>query len=747
MNETYWTGLKTKVMKAEPFRNRRWKLSMKSNLLLSSVLCVFLIAGSFIIVEFVSMMLVKEAVRRADETADFFSKINSVPLQRMDYYAIETNKNELMKNEDIVFADVYDADNFQIATFSKKESRQYENSLEATLPILNADNRKIGYVRVGLSLQRTDQIISKTIFILAGIMLVVLLVIIMTQRAIIKRIIIKPINHLLDSVNVISSGDLDQEVRIMADDEIGELSDNFNTMTQKLKSSLSFINNIIESMPSMVIALDENGRVTQWNRAAVLATGLGASDVLSRKITDVTDVFRPYLDQYEKASNPMNPAFFYRQELGKGVQGLKNLALYPLISNGIRGVVLKVDDITELEKKEIQLRQMQKMEMVGTLAGGLAHDFNNVLGGIVGTLSLVKIKIQNGQDISVDSIKSYLTTMEESSERASNMVQQLLSLSRQQEFSFTRFDLNLGIRNVVNICQNTFDKCVEIRVHYADKEAWILADQTQMEQIILNLCINAYHSMTIMRGKHEPVGGELVISVDKIAVSPQFAVYHPEAEAGFYWNLSVMDTGIGMDGKTMSKIFDPFFTTKEKGRGTGLGLAMVYNLVQQHKGFIDVNSELGVGSRFNVYVPEYKQQDGTGKEGMPEPDSAVRGEGLVLVVDDEEVIRNIARTMLEESGYSVMTASDGEEAIQLYAEHHRKIAAVLLDTVMPKKSGEETFLDMIKINPEVKVLLASGFNLDDRVAAIMSRGVKGFIQKPYKVEKLSRIIHEILFDP
>lgn len=738
--------MKTKVTSAVPFRNRMWKLSMKSNLLLSSVLCVFLIAGSFIIVEFVSMMLVKEAEKRANETADFFSKINSIPLQRMDYYAIETNKNELMKNEDIVFADVYDADDFRIATFSRKESQPYENCLEARLPILNADNQKIGYVRIGLSLQRTDQIIAKTIFILAGIMLAVLLVIIMTQRAIIRSIIIKPINHLLDSVNVISNGHLEKEVRIMADDEIGELSENFNAMTHKLRSSLSFINNIIESMPSMVIALDENGRVTQWNRAAVLATGLDASDVLGKAITDVTDLFRPYLDQYEQARNPMNPVFFYRQELGKEVRGLKNVALYPLISNGIRGLVLKVDDITELEKKEMQLRQMQKMEIVGTLAGGLAHDFNNVLGGIVGTLSLIKIKLHNAQEISVDSFKSYLTTMEESSERASNMVQQLLSLSSRQEFSFTRFDLNLGVRNVVNICQNTFDKRVEIQVKYSEKEALIFADQTQMEQIILNFCINAYHSMTIMRGKDEPMGGVLVISVDRIEADPRFTMYHPEAEGGFYWNLSVRDTGVGMDEKTMSKMFDPFFTTKEKGKGTGLGLAMVYNLVQQHKGFIDVNSEVGVGSRFEVYFPEYKQQEGVEKEVVSDPDGAIRGEGLVLVVDDEEVIRNIARTMLEESGYTVLTAADGEEAIQLYSEHHQRIAAVLLDTVMPRKSGEETFLEMKRINPEVRVLLASGFKLDERVASIMSRGVNGFLQKPYKVEKLSRSIYDIIFD-
>jgi len=265
-----------------------------------------------------------------------------------------------------------------------------------------------------------------------------------------------------------------------------------------------------------------------------------------------------------------------------------------------------------------------------------------------------------------------------------------------------------------------------------------------MEQILLNLCVNAYHAMTIMRGDNEKPGGELVVSVEKIPSDTQFCMNHAGAKGDFYWDVSITDTGIGMDGKTMAKIFDPFFTTKEKGKGTGLGLAMVYNIVQQHKGFIDVNSEIGTGSRFDVFFPVCGR-DEEGVRAVPhEPVAVPRGEGLILVVDDEDVIRTTARAMLEEAGYSVLEASNGMEAISIFRDRHQEIVAVLLDIVMPKKSGEETFLEMKEIQPDVKVLLASGFRLDDRVASIMSRGVKGFLQKPYTLEKLAASIHEVI---
>ena len=270
-----------------------------------------------------------------------------------------------------------------------------------------------------------------------------------------------------------------------------------------------------------------------------------------------------------------------------------NISIFPLIANGIKGIVIRVDDITELEKKEQQLRQAQKMEIIGTLAGGLAHDFNNILGGITGSLSLLKFKLQKDTALDHDFMIKYLNIMEEAGRRAADLVKQLLSISSKQEMTLEPVDLDITIEHVMQICRNSFDKCIDLETLFSGTKAMINASPTQIEQVLLNLCVNAAHAMTTMRKEDEPQGGKLTVSLKKIFADKNFCIAHPEAHELEYWALTVQDTGVGMDTKTVAKIFDPFFTTKQKDKGTGLGLAMAYNIVQQHGGFIDVYSGEG----------------------------------------------------------------------------------------------------------------------------------------------------------
>jgi PAS domain S-box-containing protein len=406
---------------------------------------------------------------------------------------------------------------------------------------------------------------------------------------------------------------------------------------------------------------------------------------------------------------------------------------------GLRG---SIRDVTDKLKMEEQIIQSQKMETIGTLAGGLAHDFNNVLAGLTSTLSIIRYEMDREKNLDMNKLSKHLTTMEKAGQRAVDMVQQLLTLSRRREAQVAPVNLNSTVEDVVKICTNTFDRCIDIKIEKTHEKAMAEGDPTQIEQVLLNLCVNASHAMTMMRPKGEPSGGRLIVSLDKICADEGFCSVHPESRKTDYWKLSVRDTGVGMDHNTLSKIFIPFFTMKERGTGTGLGLSMVYTIVQQHNGFIDVYSEPGVGSTFNVYLPvAHLEEMGEGRKMEPE---VPRGEGLILVIDDEEVLRRTALYMLEKCGYEVITAENGEEGVRIFKERHHEIRAVLTDLVMPKKSGEQVYLEMKAINPEIKVLLTSGFKQDDRVNLALGYGIRGFIQKPYTLEKLSQAMADLL---
>jgi len=409
------------------------------------------------------------------------------------------------------------------------------------------------------------------------------------------------------------------------------------------------------------------------------------------------------------------------------------------VKDGVGNVILVegiARDITAKRKEEEQVLQAQKMETVGTLAGGIAHDFNNLLGGIVGIVSILKYKHKRG-NLSGNELTELIGVMEESGNRAADMVKRILALSRKQDFNFAPVDLSEIIEHVRLICESSFDKSVTIKTECAPG-AFAMADRALMEQMILNLCVNAGHAMTIMRGANEPWGGSLAIRLRRIDADAGFCQGHPECEEGPYWLISVSDNGVGMDSRTAAKIFDPFFTTKEKGKGTGLGLAMAYNTVKQHGGFIDVYSEKGTGTAMNVYIPVY---EGT-VEGVStdSPGDDLAGTGTILVIDDEAVMRNMSKSMLESCGYEVITAAGGDEGVEAYRERPGKIDAVLLDLAMPGKTGVEVYRELKAIDPSVRVLLTSGYEQDARVTELAALGIHGFIHKPYTLGDLVRMI-------
>ena len=383
-------------------------------------------------------------------------------------------------------------------------------------------------------------------------------------------------------------------------------------------------------------------------------------------------------------------------------------------------------DITVQERLEAQLQQAQKMEAIGTLAGGIAHDFNNLLMAIQGRASIMLMnKASSHRDF------RHLKGIEDNIERAADLTKQLLGFARGGRYEVKATDLNELIKKHNRMFGRT-KKEITIRGKYEENFWPVEIDRGQIEQVLLNLYVNAWQAM--------PGGGDLYletenVTLDEIDVEP-FSI-----EPGEYVKISVTDTGVGMDKATRERIFEPFFTTKEMGRGTGLGLASAYGIIKNHSGFINVYSEKGHGTTFNIYLPASE------KEIIEEKKAAVdtlRGTEAVLFVDDEEMIIEVASEVLENLGYNVLTARSGKEACEIYEKNKEQIDIVLLDMIMPDISGSDTYDSLKEIDPDIKVLLSSGYSINGQATEIMDRGCNGFIQKPFKMKELSQKLREIL---
>ncbi len=590
--------------------------------------------------------------------------------------------------------------------------------------------------------------------------IILLLVLFLTTAGLALWITIRIGSNIKNSINIIhrSTTEIDKanyqlDIHLDTKDEFKDLADTLNSILRNIDSNFktirsqkekiedltSLLSNIIETMPSVLISIDKDGFITQWNRAATDFTAIDEKNSIGQQIWDLLPEFKKFREKSISVVSEQKVFEFYRESFSSKRGQIYNVTLFPIIKQGMG---IRIDNISELEKKDEQLRQSQKMEIVGTLSGGLAHDFNNVLGGISGALSIISVKKEKNPDIAVDEIEPYITIIEESAERAADMVQQVLNLSKKSEADYASVDINMAIKRIIGILKNTISKSIEISTMPHQKPALILGNANQIDQVLLNLCVNAAHAMTIMRDDEEAYGGKLSMEVNLIPKSMHFALQHPEAEDIEYWNLSVADTGVGIDAQTIPKIFDPFFTTKEKKSGTGLGLSMVYNIVKKHRGFVDVYSETGNGTIFNLYFPAYQAVEE--ERDIKEVKSMKFGEGLILVIDDEKIMQHMAEEILKEVGYTTLCASDGEVGVELFTSRFNDISAVVLDMSMPKISGKDTFIRLREIDPTVKVLLVSGFKHGTQVTEMMDLGVRGFLQKPYTVESLSTAVWETI---
>jgi len=392
----------------------------------------------------------------------------------------------------------------------------------------------------------------------------------------------------------------------------------------------------------------------------------------------------------------------------------------------LTGGVGLIKDITERNRLEAQLRQAQKMEAIGTLAGGIAHDFNNLLMGIQGNASLMYLGIDGGHP-HYERLKNIVQLVED----GTKLTGQLLGFAKGGKYEVKPTDINELIEKGSSMFGRTKK---EVRVHRKyQRDIWTVeVDRGQIEQVLLNLYVNAWQAM--------PGGGELFLETQNTTLGEGGAKALSLAP-GDYVKISVTDTGIGMDEATKQKIFDPFFTTKGMGRGTGLGLASAYGIISNHGGMITVDSKRGVGTTFTIYLLAVEKEVPEDKESTFE---LLKGEETILFADDEDTIVDLCVEMLEEIGYKVLVARSGREAVRVYKGNKDKIDMVILDMIMPNMGGGEAYDRMKKINPDIKVLLSSGYSIDSEAADILRRGCDGFIQKPFGLKEFSQKVREIL---
>lgn len=393
--------------------------------------------------------------------------------------------------------------------------------------------------------------------------------------------------------------------------------------------------------------------------------------------------------------------------------------------------ILTVDtDITEKKSLEKQFLRAQRMESLGTLAGGIAHDLNNILTPILAAAQLLPLTLPHLDERN----KRIVQMLVDSSRRGSDLVQQILSFARGMDGQRAVLQIGHLLAEVINIARQTFPKNIDIERDLSTRDLWtVSADATQLHQVFMNLCVNARDAM--------PNGGTLGITAENFQVDEHYARMNLESHIGSYVVTTISDTGSGMSPEVIERIFDPFFTTKEEGKGTGLGLSTVLGIIKSHGGFIDVYSELGNGSRFKIYLPATESQEAA---QSIQASSNLMGNGeLILTVDDEASIREITKISLEAFNYQVITAKDGIEALALFAQQHQEIRFVLLDLMMPSLDSATIIRTLQAINPQVQIISMSGLSSNEPLASSISKNVKAFLAKPFTAQDLLQTIHNL----
>jgi two-component system, cell cycle sensor histidine kinase and response regulator CckA len=492
---------------------------------------------------------------------------------------------------------------------------------------------------------------------------------------------------------------------------------------------------LLDKTTDAIVVSDLEHRITYWNKGAERIYGRTAEEAFGRRAPEL--LYRE-LTSFEAAVSGIVKQGEWTGELQQiNRTGGKLLveARWTLLRNSSgqpQGILAISSDITEKKKLEQQFLRAQRMDSIGTLAGGIAHDLNNALTPILMSVELLRLREKDPRGMNV------LSTIDSSAKRGAGMVRQLLTFASGLEGKQEVVQVGQLLREVEKIVNETFLKTIQVSSHIPDDLWPVQGDPTQLHQVLLNLCVNARDAM--------PNGGRLMLSACNLVMDEKYVGLNGEGKPGPYVVIQVKDTGTGMPPEVIERIFEPFFTTKELGKGTGLGLSTSLGIIKSHHGFLHVDSAPGAGTRFLAYLPaqEVAARVVEAEEGCMETELPHGHGELVLVVDDESDVREVVQQILEAYGYRVLPAADGTEAVSHYTSRKEEIAVVITDMMMPVMDGPATIQALMRLNPQVCILAASGLSTSSNAAKATRAGVKHFIAKPYTAETLLQTLHTLL---
>ena len=490
---------------------------------------------------------------------------------------------------------------------------------------------------------------------------------------------------------------------------------------------------LLDQAQDAILVRDLEQNILFWNKGAEKIYGWSAEEAIGKKAEAL--LYKEHSRQFDAARQAIIQGGEWQGEMhqvrrdGSEIIVESRWTLVRDEQGQPKSILVINTDITAKKHMESQFLRAQRMESIGTLAGGIAHDLNNVLSPILMAIDMLQLRSTD------EASKKWFEVLRANAERGGNMVRQVLSFARGVEGERVALQPKHLIKEIVKILRETLPKSIEINFKIPDNLWIISADATQVHQVLMNLCVNARDAM--------PEGGSISIEAENVFVDENYARMHIEAKAGRFVLITVSDTGPGMAPEIQSRIFEPFFTTKEMTKGTGLGLSTALSIVKSHGGFINAYSELHRGSQFSIYLPALDTSEAI-EAGALQTDLPLGKGELILVVDDEESIREITKGTLETFGYNVLTASDGTEALAIYADKKNEIAVVLTDMVMPFMDGPATIRALQRMNRNVRIIAASGLGTAQRAGEGVLEGVSVFLTKPYTAEKLLKTLAQIL---
>lgn len=771
------------------FKIRRFSTSIKIKVVTISILIIMTVIGGmaayFINAE--AALLKAELTKRATALVDNFSRNCDYPLLLENRPAIEKLAAAMMRDEDVMMIRVNRADNrvlflqskggidnadLMTAVADKRDETSMPEGVETLLvarpiwPPFEQDlvsggsspaqrpKNPLGRVTVGFSLKKTNALILQTVVTAIKIAVVITMISIVILMVFLGRFF-DPLLVIAQGIRDLADGRLSHRLSIERADEIGELAGAFNEMAEGLEGSRKRLEEVHQSLEETVrkrtealrdsemryraffestgtamVIIEEDGIISLVNAEFEKMFGYSRVEVAGRR--KWTTFFAPEegerMREYNsrRRENPQEEPGHYEFRIFAKDGGSKDVFITLSSVPGTTKSIGSLIDISDRKRLEEEFRQSQKMEAIGTLAGGIAHDFNNLLMGIQGYASLMLLKLESHHPHF-----EQLKTIEEYVQSGANLTRQLLAFARGGKYEVKPANLNEIVEKTSTLFGRT-KKEIRIETKFEPALWTVDVDRGQMEQVLLNLYVNAWHAM--------PGGGDLYLETANIRLFGSSGEAF-DASPGEYVRISVKDTGVGMDEKTKSRVFEPFFTTREMGRGTGLGLATVYGIVQGHGGIITVESEKGKGTAFHICLPASHREVSS---VAPIREVLEQGSETILLVDDEEGIISVSKALLVHLGYHVLAANSGQEALEIYRKEGEAIDLVILDMIMPGMSGGETFNLLKEMNPEIRVILSSGYSLDGMASQIMEHGCRSFLQKPFTLSSLSQKIREAL---